>query len=103
VRLLERLFHHPSEVVHFRFAELFGGGQATDRVRNQQVPKVGPTLDVLGASTSAVSFLLLTCCMADEAYTTENWIVCYIPLATVIYVLTFLDRSGFTRLGRKTY
>ncbi|KAJ7876262.1 oligosaccharyl transferase STT3 subunit [Mycena leptocephala] len=43
---------------YYRFAELFGGGQATDRVRNQQVPKVGPTLDVL-----------------DEAYTTENWIV----------------------------
>ncbi|KAJ7493357.1 oligosaccharyl transferase STT3 subunit [Mycena galericulata] len=43
---------------YYRFAELFGGGQSLDRVRNQQVPKVGPTLDVL-----------------DEAYTTENWIV----------------------------
>ncbi|KAJ7460690.1 oligosaccharyl transferase STT3 subunit [Mycena latifolia] len=43
---------------YYRFNELFGGGQATDRVRNQQVPKVGPTLDYL-----------------DEAYTTENWIV----------------------------
>ncbi|KAJ7132198.1 oligosaccharyl transferase STT3 subunit [Mycena epipterygia] len=43
---------------YYRFAELFGGGQSTDRVRNQQVPKVGPTLDYL-----------------DEAYTTENWIV----------------------------
>ncbi|KAJ7089753.1 oligosaccharyl transferase STT3 subunit [Mycena belliarum] len=43
---------------YYRFAELFGGGPATDRVRNQQVPKVGPTLDYL-----------------DEAYTTENWIV----------------------------
>ncbi|KAJ7643295.1 oligosaccharyl transferase STT3 subunit [Mycena polygramma] len=43
---------------YYRFHELFGGGQATDRVRNQQVPKVGPTLDYL-----------------DEAYTTENWIV----------------------------
>jgi len=43
---------------YYRFAELFGGGQSMDRVRNQQVPKVGPTLDVL-----------------DEAYTTENWIV----------------------------
>jgi len=43
---------------YYRFAELFGGGQATDRVRQQQVPKIGPTLDYL-----------------DEAYTTENWIV----------------------------
>ncbi|KAJ7623577.1 oligosaccharyl transferase STT3 subunit [Roridomyces roridus] len=43
---------------YYRFSELFGGGQAVDRVRNQQLPKEGPTLDVL-----------------DEAYTTENWIV----------------------------
>ncbi|KAK0438691.1 oligosaccharyl transferase STT3 subunit [Desarmillaria tabescens] len=44
---------------YHRFAELFGGsGQAVDRVRNQQVPKVGPTLDYL-----------------DEAFTSENWIV----------------------------
>ncbi|KAF9030832.1 oligosaccharyl transferase STT3 subunit [Hymenopellis radicata] len=44
---------------YYRFAELFGGsGQATDRVRNQQIPKVGPTLDYL-----------------DEAFTSENWIV----------------------------
>jgi dolichyl-diphosphooligosaccharide--protein glycosyltransferase len=43
---------------YYRFAELYGGGQATDRVRQQQVPKIGPTLDYL-----------------DEAYTTENWIV----------------------------
>jgi len=31
-----------------RFNELFGGGQGTDRVRQQQVAKVGPTLDYLG-------------------------------------------------------
>ncbi|KAF7317753.1 hypothetical protein MKEN_00863100 [Mycena kentingensis (nom. inval.)] len=43
---------------YYRFAELFGGGNALDRVRQQNVPKVGPTLDYL-----------------DEAYTTENWIV----------------------------
>lgn len=30
------------------FAELFGGGQAMDRVRNQAMPKQGPTLDYLG-------------------------------------------------------
>ncbi|KAJ7750206.1 oligosaccharyl transferase STT3 subunit [Mycena metata] len=43
---------------YYRFSELFGGGPSTDRVRNQQIPKVGPTLDYL-----------------DEAYTTDNWIV----------------------------
>ena len=31
-----------------RFAELFGGNQAVDRVRGQQMPKTGPTLDYLG-------------------------------------------------------
>ncbi|KAI0058866.1 Oligosaccharyl transferase STT3 subunit [Artomyces pyxidatus] len=43
---------------YYRFAELFGGGQATDRVRGQQMPRVGPTLDYL-----------------EEAFTSENWIV----------------------------
>ncbi|THH22131.1 hypothetical protein EUX98_g8248 [Antrodiella citrinella] len=43
---------------YYRFAELFGGQQAVDRVRGQQVPKTGPTLDYL-----------------DEAFTSENWIV----------------------------
>ncbi|CAK5267435.1 unnamed protein product, partial [Mycena citricolor] len=43
---------------YYRFADLFGGAQPTDRVRNQQLPVKGPTLDYL-----------------DEAYTTENWIV----------------------------
>ncbi|KAG8964915.1 oligosaccharyl transferase stt3 subunit [Tulasnella sp. 419] len=43
---------------YYKFAELFNGGQAFDRVRQQQLPPVGPTLDYL-----------------DEAYTTENWIV----------------------------
>jgi dolichyl-diphosphooligosaccharide--protein glycosyltransferase len=32
----------------YRYTELFGGQQAMDRVRNQQAPKVGPTLDYLG-------------------------------------------------------
>lgn len=31
-----------------RFNELFGGQQAVDRVRNQRMPAVGPTLDYLG-------------------------------------------------------
>jgi len=43
---------------YYRFAELYGGGNALDRVRNQHIPKVGPTLDYL-----------------EEAFTTENWIV----------------------------
>ncbi|OBZ73701.1 Dolichyl-diphosphooligosaccharide--protein glycosyltransferase subunit stt3 [Grifola frondosa] len=43
---------------YYRFAELFGGNQAVDRVRGQQVPLSGPTLDYL-----------------DEAFTSENWIV----------------------------
>jgi dolichyl-diphosphooligosaccharide--protein glycosyltransferase len=41
-----------------RFTELFGGQQAVDRVRNQQIPKNAVTLDYL-----------------DEAFTSENWIV----------------------------
>ncbi|KIY73253.1 glycosyltransferase family 66 protein [Cylindrobasidium torrendii FP15055 ss-10] len=44
---------------YYRFAELFGGSkQAMDRVRNQRLPTVSPTLDYL-----------------DEAFTSENWIV----------------------------
>ncbi|KAF8159272.1 oligosaccharyl transferase STT3 subunit [Crassisporium funariophilum] len=43
---------------YYRFNELFGGNVANDRVRNQQLPKEGPTLDYL-----------------DEAFTSENWIV----------------------------
>ncbi|KAH9940753.1 oligosaccharyl transferase STT3 subunit [Epithele typhae] len=35
---------------YYRFAELFGGANAVDRVRSQQMPKTGPTLDYLGAS-----------------------------------------------------
>ncbi|EIW72164.1 hypothetical protein TREMEDRAFT_41550 [Tremella mesenterica DSM 1558] len=43
---------------YYRFHELFGGQPATDRVRGQRMPAVGPTLDTL-----------------DEAFTSENWIV----------------------------
>ncbi|THH17449.1 hypothetical protein EW146_g3357 [Bondarzewia mesenterica] len=43
---------------YYRFAELFGGQQAVDRVRGQNMPKTGPTLDYL-----------------EEAFTSENWIV----------------------------
>jgi len=43
---------------YYRFTDLFGGGQAQDRVRGQVIPNPGPTLDYL-----------------DEAFTSENWIV----------------------------
>ncbi|TFY78086.1 hypothetical protein EWM64_g5924 [Hericium alpestre] len=43
---------------YYRYAELFTGAQAVDRVRGQQMPKVGPKLDYL-----------------EEAFTSENWIV----------------------------
>ena len=43
---------------YYRFGELFGGQRAQDRVRGQQLPAIGPTLDYL-----------------DEAFTSENWIV----------------------------
>ena len=43
---------------YFRFPELFGGQRTLDRVRNQDIPNEGTTLDVL-----------------DEAFTSENWIV----------------------------
>lgn len=43
---------------YYRFPELFGPNAAVDRVRNQQIPKTGTTLDYL-----------------DEAFTSENWIV----------------------------
>jgi dolichyl-diphosphooligosaccharide---protein glycosyltransferase len=42
-----------------RYGELFGGGQkAPDRVRNQQVPQPGPTLDYLGALLAQFSHLV---------------------------------------------
>jgi len=43
---------------YYRFAELFGPGQAQDRVRNQKLPSEGPVLDYF-----------------EEAFTTDNWIV----------------------------
>lgn len=33
---------------YYRFAQLFGGQQAVDRVRGQNMPVNGPTLDYLG-------------------------------------------------------
>ncbi len=45
-----------------------------DRVRNQQIPKVGPTLDYLGMLSVFIAFPFLIVC-TDEAFTSENWIV----------------------------
>lgn len=45
-----------------RFNDLFGGNPGTDRVRQQTLPKVGPTLDYLGMSLMILdSFFLLIC------------------------------------------
>ncbi|KAF8595772.1 putative oligosaccharyltransferase [Ceratobasidium sp. AG-I] len=43
---------------YYRFSELYAGSPAQDRVRQQQLPRQGPTLDYL-----------------EEAFTSENWIV----------------------------
>jgi dolichyl-diphosphooligosaccharide--protein glycosyltransferase len=40
------IFFFPPE---FRFEDLYGGAQPVDRVRQQKLPKEGPTLDYLGA------------------------------------------------------
>lgn len=55
---------------YYRFAELYGGGNAVDHVRNARMPAEGPTLSVL-----------------EEAYTTENWLV-------RIYKVKDLDNLG---------
>jgi hypothetical protein len=41
--------------IPFSFTELFGGGQAQDRVRGQVIPQPGPTLDYLGKPSLASS------------------------------------------------
>ncbi|PFH50957.1 glycosyltransferase family 66 protein [Amanita thiersii Skay4041] len=43
---------------YYRYPELFGGDDGSDRVRQQKIPKGAVTLDIL-----------------DEAFTSENWIV----------------------------
>ncbi|EGN91742.1 glycosyltransferase family 66 protein [Serpula lacrymans var. lacrymans S7.3] len=62
---------------YYRFAELFGGSQAQDRVRGQIMPQTGPTLDCLGAYYFDYSSFLqvLMRFRAEEAFTSENWIV----------------------------
>ncbi|KAH3679641.1 hypothetical protein WICMUC_000873 [Wickerhamomyces mucosus] len=60
--LLYKLSYH-------RFVDLFGGKQATDRVRNQKITKE-PDLNIV-----------------EEAYTTENWLV-------RIYKVKDLDNAG---------
>lgn len=71
-----------------RFSELFGSQQPVDRVRGQQIPRQGPTLDYLGAyflcPSSSISLpkpyihipdSIFATCLAEEAFTSENWIV----------------------------
>jgi dolichyl-diphosphooligosaccharide--protein glycosyltransferase len=64
-------------ILYFRFAELFGGTQPTDRVRNQVVPTTGPTLDYIGRFfvEQHHSVKLMALAISDEAFTSENWIV----------------------------
>ena len=62
------------------FAELFGNGNAQDRVRGQKIPQPGPTLDYLGELFTfpfAQGLLVLTS-DTDEAFTSENWIVSFL-------------------------
>lgn len=54
---------------YYRFPELFGGQQAVDRVRGQQIPE-SPVLNIV-----------------DEAFTSENWLV-------RIYKVKDLDNVG---------
>jgi hypothetical protein len=65
---------------NFRFTELWGGGNAQDRVRGQMIPKPGPTLDYLGEACT-LSFVqegLVLTSNSDEAFTSENWIVSFL-------------------------
>jgi hypothetical protein len=39
------------QLLFYRFSELFGGGQAVDRVRNQVIPNDPIQLDTIGKST----------------------------------------------------
>jgi dolichyl-diphosphooligosaccharide--protein glycosyltransferase len=64
-----------------RFNDLFGGGQAVDRVRQQVIPSTPIELNVVGKSWPSDvplcapltrSHLSHT---AEEAFTSENWIV----------------------------
>ncbi|KAH0836799.1 glycosyltransferase family 66 protein [Lanmaoa asiatica] len=63
---------------YYRFAELFGGQQPVDRVRGQHVPMNGPKLDYLGEWNSSQELRGSSdvfCMIAEEAFTSENWIV----------------------------
>ncbi len=93
------------ELILRRFAELFGGGQPQDRVRQQQLPKQGPTLDILGASSQCdfLAILILIFCCSDEAFTSENWIVG--PFISLQFKRTdkFIKRSGFTKSRKRIH
>lgn len=61
-------------IITLSFADLYGGGQAQDRVRGQVIPSPGPTLDFLGKLSIALPNCNTHHCI-DEAFTSENWIV----------------------------
>ena len=46
-----------------------------DRARSQELPAQGPTLDYLGESHILRFSITLTLPPADEAFTSENWLV----------------------------
>lgn len=68
----------------YSFPELFGGGQAVDRVRQQVIPNTPIQLNVIGESRATSKHGRLTDTfppppshspLAEEAFTSENWIV----------------------------
>jgi hypothetical protein len=66
----------------YSFPELFGGGQAVDRVRQQVIPNTPIQLNVIGESPfvfysrcDAIDHNLVHSSPAEEAFTSENWIV----------------------------
>jgi hypothetical protein len=64
----------------FRLVELFGNGNAQDRVRVQKIPSPGTTLDYLGelCTLSFAQVWLVLTGDAEEAFTLENWIVSFV-------------------------
>src|ERR1700761_8234490 len=56
-------------IVFYRFADLFGGHQPQDRVRQQMMPSRGPELDYI-----------------EEAFTSENWIVSSLSHHSIAFI-----------------
>lgn len=72
-----------------------------DRVRGQQMPKTGPTLDYLGTS-KCPSLFSRSLPLLDEAFTSENWIVSVIN-REAFKLLTFSCRFEFSKSRKRTY